>query len=104
MTAYASLGCPPDVLAMVEAIHEMPSATVRNSDKSFLMARGIRQGCLLGPTLFIILLDYLLEQTSCREPLGVTFVSGESSLCNGDKMRFRIVKGICGELLSAVTD
>ena len=68
------LGCPPDVLAMVEAIHEKPSATVRNSDESFEMARGIRQGCLLGPTLFIILLDYLLEQTDCREPLGVTFV------------------------------
>ena len=68
------LGCPPDVLAMVEAIHEKPSATVRNSDESFQMARGIRQGCLLGPTLFIILLDYLLEQTDCREPLGVTFV------------------------------
>ena len=91
------IGCPPDVLAMVEAIHERPSATVRGSEARFEMSRGIRQGCLLGPTLFIILLDVLLEQTGCRESLGVEFVcKSRGAFACPDDLRgttFRVTDG-----------
>ena len=68
------IGCPPDLLAVIEAIHDRPTATVRDSEVSFEMMRGIRQGCILGPSLFIILLDVLLEMSGCRDVLGVEFV------------------------------
>ena len=43
------------------AIHESPKARVRGTDAWFQVLRGIRQGCILGPTLFGLLLDFLLH-------------------------------------------
>ena len=68
------IGCPPDVLAVIVAIHAQPVATVRHTDVNFPMSRGIRQGCMLGPTLFIILLNVVMEKSGCRDVIGVEFV------------------------------
>jgi hypothetical protein len=52
------IGIPSDLLAMVMAIHECPRGKVRGSSVWFRVARGVQQGCVLGPTMFIILLEF----------------------------------------------
>jgi hypothetical protein len=54
------------------AIHESPKAKVSGSRVWFRVARGIRQGCVLGPTLFIILLEFAKRQAGLHE-LGIKF-------------------------------
>ncbi len=49
-------GCPPDLLAVIMAIHEDPCGKLCGTTELFRVLRGVRQGCVLGPTLFIILL------------------------------------------------
>ena len=66
------IGIPKDLLAIIMAIHENPQGKVSGSDTWFSVARGIRQGCVLGPTLFIILLEFAKRQVGLTE-LGVEF-------------------------------
>jgi hypothetical protein len=68
------IGCPPDLLAVIEAIHLEPRATIQGYKEPIKMERGIRQGCMLGPTLFIILLDVILQKSGCTDALGIDFV------------------------------
>ncbi len=51
-------GCPLDLLAVVMAIHEDPRGKVCGAKSAFRVFRGVRQGCVLGPTLFIVLLEF----------------------------------------------
>ena len=67
------IGCPPDLLAMVQAIHEDPKGKIGGSKVWFKVARGIRQGCVLGPTMFIMLLEFCLRMADLSD-LGVEMV------------------------------
>ncbi len=48
-------GCSPDLLAVIMAIHADPRGKLQGSNKNkcFRVTRGVRQWCVLGPTLFI---------------------------------------------------
>jgi hypothetical protein len=46
------------------AIHADPRGKLRNTSEFFKVPRRVRQGCVLGPTLFIILLEYCLHCTA----------------------------------------
>ena len=59
------LGCPPKFLNMVIQLHEDQHGQVRlNSDLSepFPIVNGVKQGCVLAPTLFSILFSMMLNQ------------------------------------------
>ena len=66
------IGIPPDLLTMVMAIHEDPKGKVSGTGVWFRVARGIRQGCVLGPTMFIILLEFCIRMADLSD-LGVDF-------------------------------
>jgi Reverse transcriptase (RNA-dependent DNA polymerase) len=52
------IGIPSDLLSMIMAIHECPRRKVCGSAVWFKVTRGVQQGCVLGPTMFIILLAW----------------------------------------------
>lgn len=66
------IGVPPDVLSVVEAIHYDPKGKIIGTNVWFDVARGVRQGCVLGPTMFIILLEFCIRMSNLNE-LGVEF-------------------------------
>ncbi|XP_047993557.1 uncharacterized protein LOC125231993 [Leguminivora glycinivorella] len=62
--ALEKIGCPPKLLSLVKAFHDgMKGSIVFNGLQSdtFEMRRGVRQGCVLAPTLFGIFFSLLLK-------------------------------------------
>lgn len=61
------LGCPPKFLAMVIQLHEDQRGQIRlDGDLSdpFPISNGVKQGCVLAPTLFSIFLSMLIKQAT----------------------------------------
>ena len=61
--ALRDFGIPGDIISLIEALHTKPIGKL-DKDNTFVVNRGVRQGCVLGPLLFIILFDFLLSKTS----------------------------------------
>ncbi|XP_063386472.1 uncharacterized protein LOC134672159 [Cydia fagiglandana] len=62
--ALEKIGCPPKLLSLVKSFHDgMKGSVVFNGQQSdsFVMQRGVRQGCVLAPTLFGIFFSLLLK-------------------------------------------
>ncbi|KAI8484505.1 hypothetical protein Bbelb_377760 [Branchiostoma belcheri] len=65
------LGCPPKFLRMVIQLHEDQRGQVRSSNdlsEHFPITNGVKQGCVLAPTLFTIFFSMMLQQAT--EDLG----------------------------------
>lgn len=65
------IGCPPKLLRLVVAFHEDMNANIQfdgNSSDSFKVKSGVKQGCVLAPTLFgiffAVLLDYAFDNAA----------------------------------------
>ena len=61
------LGCPPKFMNMITQLHENQVGQIRlNSDLSepFPIANGVKQGCVLAPTLFSIFFTMMLQQAT----------------------------------------
>ncbi len=58
------IGCPPQLLAVVTSFHVNMRSTVcfnGATSESFLVSSGVKQGCVLAPTLFGIFFSMLLQ-------------------------------------------
>lgn len=57
-------GCPPTLLKLIQAFHEGMQATIQydgSNSNSFPMKNGVKQGCVLAPSLFGIYFSILLK-------------------------------------------
>ena len=65
-TLPQSIGCPPKLQRMITSFHEGMQGTVQYDDSSsdpFPIRNGVKQGCILAPTLFGIFSSLLLSYT-----------------------------------------
>ncbi len=60
------LGCQPKFLAMIIQLHEGQLGVRHSSNLSqpFPIVNGVKQGCVLAPTLFTILFSMMVQQTT----------------------------------------
>jgi hypothetical protein len=63
---------PRDILAVIRAIYDDPKGKVAGTKAWFRIARGVRQGCVLGSTMFLATLEMWLRCTPMTD-LGVSF-------------------------------
>ena len=59
------LGCPPKFLTMIPQLHEGQLGQVRHGNElsqPFHISNGVKQGCVLAPTLFSIFFSMMLEE------------------------------------------
>ena len=64
-TNTTCLGCPPKFLTILRQIHEGQMGQVKHNgalSDSFPIANGVKQGCVLVPTLFSILFSMMLQE------------------------------------------
>ena len=73
-TLLQRIGCPPKLLRMITSFHEDMKGTVQydgSSSEPFSIKSGVKQGCILPPTLFRIFFSLLLSHTFKQSNDGV---------------------------------
>ena len=71
----SKLGCPPKFTSIVWSLHDGMMARVKeNGDVSdpFPVTNGVKQGCVLAPTLFSLLFAEMLSATLAKTSAGTT--------------------------------
>ena len=59
----AKFGCPPRYIAMVRQFHDSMQARVQNDgeySEPFPVTNGVKQGCVMAPTLFSMMFSAML--------------------------------------------
>ena len=62
--ALSKIGCPPKLLSLIRSFHQNMKGTVQfdgNLSEPFVICNGVKQGCVLAPTLFGIFFSMLLK-------------------------------------------
>ena len=70
----AKFGCPPRYIAMVRQFHDGMQARVQNDGENsepFLVTNGVKQGCVMAPTLFSMMFSAML--TECFQDVDAGF-------------------------------
>ena len=70
----AKFGCPPRFISMVRQFHVGMQARVRDNgavSESFTVTNGVKQGCVLAPTLFSIMFSVMLSDAFRNGDVGI---------------------------------
>ena len=101
------IGCPPRLLSLIVSFHEDMNGTVQfdgSSSEPFPIKNGVKQGCVLAPTLFGIFFSLLLSHAFEDSDDGVYIHTRSSGgLFNLARLRARtkVLKVLIRELLFA---
>ena len=71
----SKLGCPPKFVRAIQSFHDgMMASVVENGDVSdpFPVTNGVKQGCVLAPTLFSLLFAEMLSAALSQTDAGIT--------------------------------
>ena len=106
-TLLQRIGCPPKLLRMIISFHENMKGTVQHDGSSsdpFPIKSGVKQGCVLAPTLFGILFSLLLRYAFRQSEDGIYLHSrSDGGLFNLARLRAKtkIRKVLIREMLFA---
>lgn len=84
------IGCPPKFVTMVRLLHEEMSASVLvdgQQSESFKVQTGVKQGCVIAPTLFSIYLFAVLYLVKQELPSGIGLNYRIGDLFNLQRLR-----------------
>ena len=102
------IGCPPHLFAVITSFHENMHSTVRyngSTSEPFEVSSGVKQGCVLAPTLFGIFFSMLLQYAfkDCSEGV-LLHTRSDGKLFNIARLRAktRVTKVLIREMLFAV--
>ena len=101
------IGCPPKLLAMVKAFHSGMMSTVQyngSSSDPFPVSNGVKQGCVLAPTLFGIFFSLLLRYAFGSSEDGIFLhTRSDGNLFNLARLRAKskVISVLIRELLFA---
>ena len=76
-TILSKLGCPPKFVQMTRSLHEgMMARVIETGDVSepFHVTNGVKQGCVLAPTLFSLLFAEMLSAALAQTDAGITIL------------------------------
>ena len=89
----AKFGCPRKFIAIVKQFHDGMNATVRDNgeySKPFPVTNGVKQGCVLAPTLFSMMFSAMLTDAFRDGDVGVRFqYRTEGNLFNSRRLKAR---------------
>ncbi|PFX13645.1 LINE-1 retrotransposable element ORF2 protein [Stylophora pistillata] len=70
----SKIGCPEKYIRMIRLLHDNMSASILidgESTESFVVKTGVKQGCVIAPTLFSIFISAVLHLVSEKLPRGI---------------------------------
>lgn len=70
----AKVGCPPKYIQILRLLHDNMNATVLSNEgqgESFQITTGVKQGCVIAPTLFSLFISAILHLVKGYLPSGV---------------------------------
>ena len=86
----AKFGCPDKFIAMIQQFHNGMHATVQEDgqhSEPFLVTNGVKQGCVLAPTLFSMVFSAMLTDAFRDGDIGVNFRYRMNQLFNPRRMQ-----------------
>ena len=86
----AKFGCPPKFIAIVRQFHEgMMARVLDNGDISndFAVTNGVKQGCVLAPTLFSMMFSAMLTNALADDPGIPAIYRTDGKLFNPSRLR-----------------
>lgn len=75
----AHYGIPQKVINITKKLYEHSSCRVRTNSghtEYFDIVTGVRQGCILSPTLFLLTIDFVMRRATNRDDFGIEWGNG----------------------------
>ena len=75
------MGIPDDLICLLRNLYAGQEATVRSGHGTtdrFQIGRGVRQGCILSPSLFNLYAEYIMRSAGLEETLAGIKIAGRN--------------------------